>query len=488
MKKILSLILLTALVLSMSSFIFVQEQSGQYIIVFKTVVDSVVTEQLKEKTVRMYSNFPALVVRIPDYMLKGLAMLPNIESIEEDFVISTAEQTPDWGIARTGAPGAWASDYTGDGVKIAVVDTGIAAHEDLKPVAGGASMVSYTTSYSDDNGHGTHVAGIINAINNGIGSVGIAPGSALYAVKVLDRDGSGYISNVAAGVDWAITNGMDIINLSLGSSRSSTTLKRAVDSAYSKGILVVAAAGNTGNSAGTGDNVQYPAKYDSVIAAAATDINDKRATFSSTGSTVEAAAPGVGILSTYTGNQYVSLSGTSMAAPYVSGNLALIMDAFPDLSAAEVRAKLRETAFDLGAAGKDPLYGYGLIQAPAAGSGTIPDPEPEPDPDPEPPVVRETLTVITTDKSSYTRGQSVYITVKVTDTENTVIPGAAVKITVKPVYGTTTTLNGTTNGEGIFTAVYTTRFYSFRGTYTITATSTYGDYTPSTATKTFTLT
>jgi len=252
---------------------------------------------------------------------------------------------------------------------------------------------------------------------------------------------------------------------------------------------VVAAAGNTGNSAGTGDNVQYPAKYDSVIAAAATDVNDKRASFSSTGSAVEAAAPGVGIMSTYPGDQYVSLSGTSMAAPYVTGNLALIMDAYPDLTAAEVRAKLRETTVDLGAAGKDTLYGYGLIQAPSAGSGTIPDPEPEPDPepDPEPPAVRETLTVITTDKSSYTRGQSVYITVKVTDTAGAAIGGAAVKITVKPVFGTTTTINGTTDEAGLLNAVYTTRFYSFRGTYTITATSTYGDYTPSTATKTFTL-
>lgn len=395
-------------------------------------------------------------------------------------MISVESQTQDWGIVRTDAPAAWESEFTGKGVKIAIVDTGIAAHEDLV-VEGGVSFVSYTSSYSDDYGHGTHVAGIIGARNNALGTVGIAPESSLYAVKVLDNNGSGYLSNVAAGIDWAITNKMNIINLSLGSSSSSTTLKKAVDSAYSKGILVVAAAGNSGTSSGSGDNVQYPARYDSVIAVAATDINDKRAYFSSTGNTVEVAAPGVDIVNTYLNNQYAKMSGTSMAAPYATGNLALIMQAYPGLSAASLRIKLRESTKDLGSAGKDTWFGYGLIQAPDQ-TGDVTDPPPVPD-TPTP----ETSTIVTTDKSTYTAGSKVSITVKVTDNSGAVIQGATVKVTIKTPRGSSTASTGTTNSNGQLTVAYTTTRFSAKGTYNVSAGTSYNIYKPSTAVTTFIL-
>jgi len=480
MKKILSLFLLAALILSLSSFTFVQQQSERVIVLFNTSVDNEIIERVNGKIIRMFTNFPALVMTLPAYALRVLSLNPNILSIEQDILISVESQTQDWGIVRTDAPAAWESDYTGKGVKIAVVDTGIANHEDLV-VEGGVSFTSYTSSYIDDNGHGTHVAGIIGARNNDLGTVGIAPESSLYAVKVLDKNGSGYLSNVAAGIDWAITNKMNIINLSISTSSSSTTLKRAVDSAYSKGILVVAAAGNSGTSSGSGDNVQYPARYDSVIAVSATDINDRRAYFSSTGSTVEVAAPGVNIVSTYLNNQYVKMSGTSMATPYTTGNLALIMQANPGLSAASLRIKLRESTVDLGSAGKDTWFGYGLIQAPEQ-TDDITDPPPVPDTS-----TPETSTVITTDKSTYTAGSRVYITTKVIDELGVAIQGATVKVTIKTPFGNSIGTTGITDVNGQLIVVYTTRRSSYKGTYNVSAETSYNMYIPSTATTTFTL-
>ncbi|WP_265416743.1 S8 family serine peptidase [Alkalihalobacillus deserti] len=143
-------------------------------------------------------------------------------------------------MTRTEAPKAWESGYTGKGVKVAVVDTGVAKHEDLI-ITGGISFPSYTSSFFDDNGHGTHVAGIIGARNNNYGTVGIAYESSIYAVKVLDQN------DVIAGIDWSITNKMDIVNLSLGTISHSSTLKQVVDKAYSQGVLVVAAVGNNGH-------------------------------------------------------------------------------------------------------------------------------------------------------------------------------------------------------------------------------------------------
>jgi subtilisin len=152
-----------------------------------------------------------------------------------------------------------------------------------------------TINYEDDHGHGTHVAGSVAALDNSSGVVGVAPQVALYAVKVLAADGSGSVSAIAAGIDWAVQNGIPIINMSLGSSTSSQTLKNACDNAYAAGHLVVSSAGNEGEGTNT---VGYPAQYESVIAVAASNINDQRASFSSTGPAVELIAPGEDILST----------------------------------------------------------------------------------------------------------------------------------------------------------------------------------------------
>jgi minor extracellular protease Epr len=333
------------------------------LILFKNHVDKSLIEKLGGTILEGYKNIPAVRVSIPEESANLIRHNSSIKSIEDEQKLKIAEQTEGWGVSAIQATKAWHSHYTGKNVKVAVIDSGIYPHEDLS-IAGGKSFVSYTNSYTDDNGHGTHIAGIIAAKDNNTGIVGIAPDVQLYAVKVLNSKGSGIMSDIIAGIDWAITNKMDIINLSLGSMEKSSILEDTINRAYSSGILVVAAAGNDGNSEGTGDMVDFPAKYDSVISVAATDSQNKRASFSSTGAKVDFAAPGVNIISTVLDNQYAAYSGTSMATAFVTGDLALLKEIYPTMSNQDLVEQLKKKALDLGAPGPDPLYGNGLIQSP----------------------------------------------------------------------------------------------------------------------------
>ncbi|WP_066055761.1 PA14 domain-containing protein [Robertmurraya korlensis] len=334
------------------------------IVLFQGKVNNEVIYQAKGIVIDEIKGLNAVVAEIPTSALKTIQFNPIVKLIEVDQVLEVGVQREGWGILKINAPNAWTSSITGKGIKVAVLDSGISPHEDLQ-VAGGVSFVSYTSSYYDDNGHGTHVAGVIGAKRNSIGVVGVAPDASIYSVKVMDQNGEGYLSDLIAGVDWAISNKMDIINLSISSPNGSYLLKQSVDKAYNSGLLVVAAAGNNGKSDGSGDTVEYPAKYSSVIAVSATDSNDKRGSFSATGDTVEVAAPGVSILSTYPTNMYVTMSGTSMATPFVAGNLALLKQVYPSYTNQQLRELLQTTVKDIGVSGRDAFYGYGLIQSPA---------------------------------------------------------------------------------------------------------------------------
>ncbi len=254
----------------------------------------------------------------------------------------------------------------GTGVKIAVLDTGIDLdHPDLA-VAGSVSFVSGTTSGDDDNGHGTLIAGIIGARDNGIGVTGIAPEAAIYSVKVLDSNGAGLMSSILSGIQWARDNNMQVINLSFGvAMQMPSTIKDALDSAYNAGIVIVAGAGDGGNAGGTGNNVWYPARYESVIAVGATDNAGVRYASSSTGYQLEVVAPGVNINSTAMGGGYGSISGTSAASSYTAGAAALLISA-NRTSNVDIRHRLRDSAKDLGAAGWDSQYGKGMVNASAA--------------------------------------------------------------------------------------------------------------------------
>ncbi|MDD5629023.1 MAG: S8 family serine peptidase, partial [Elusimicrobia bacterium] len=214
-----------------------------------------------------------------------------------------------WGVERVRAPAAW--DYTqGAKVRVAVVDTGIyTEHSDLKgKVDGGYDAFTKSelkANYQDKNGHGTHVAGTIAGIKDGKGVAGVAPKARLYAVRVLDEDGSGSISGIVDGIIWCANNHIQVANMSLGSDSPSPALQRALRYAKAMGVVVVAAAGNSGGSVG------YPAAYPETIAVSASDSSDQIASFSSRGAEVDFIAPGVSIVSSAMDGGFANFNGTS---------------------------------------------------------------------------------------------------------------------------------------------------------------------------------
>jgi hypothetical protein len=300
------------------------------------------------------------VVTTEESDINNLEEDSTVESVETDIPVKMAADVIDWGVSRIGADKIW-DTATGVGVTVAVIDTGIEmTHPDLQgKVTKGYDFVNDKDSPEDDNGHGTHVSGIVIAARNNTGTVGVSHGTSVMPVKVLNSAGSGYISDVAKGIYWAADNGAQIINLSLGAPVDTDVLRKAVNYAASNGILMVAAAGNE-----YGAPCQYPAAYGNVICVVATDSSNRLASFSNVGG--ELAAPGVSNYSTFLGGTYRYLSGTSMAAPHVAGSLALLRGICTDCTSSELIGTLRDTAVDLGAEGTDIIFGYGLVDLRAA--------------------------------------------------------------------------------------------------------------------------
>lgn len=264
-----------------------------------------------------------------------------------------------WGVARIGANDAWKYS-TGREVKVAILDTGIDRdHPDLDDnLAGCVNLISWWRSCEDDNGHGTHVAGIIGAENNNFGVVGVAPNAQIYAIKVLDRDGSGYLSDIIEGLDWAIANRMQVVNMSLGASSDVPSFKEAVERTAAAGIIQVAAGGNSGPGENT---VYYPAAYPQIIAVAATDSSDNIPFWSSRGKELDLSAPGASIYSTYTRGGYKTLSGTSMAAPHVTGVVALRLSLHPGESPIQIETILESNTDHIPY--NETIVGAGLVNA-----------------------------------------------------------------------------------------------------------------------------
>lgn len=274
---------------------------------------------------------------------------------------------------------------TGSGVEVAIIDTGIRKGTDLADTCfvSGYDFVNSDSNPIDDNGHGTHVAGTVaQNTNNALGVAGVAFNSCLMPIKVLDSRGSGTYAQVADGIYYAADNGAKVINMSLGGSSDSVTLKDAVAYAYNKGVTVVAAAGNDNSNV-----LSYPAAYDAyVIAVGATQYDETKAPYSNYGPSLDLVAPGGntsvdqnadgyadGVLQqtfTKTGRTiswaYWFFQGTSMAAPHVSGVAALLIANGNATTPDQIRTALQGTAEDKGANGRDDTYGYGLVDAYAA--------------------------------------------------------------------------------------------------------------------------
>jgi len=332
-------------------------------------------------------------------LIKAYEKNPNVRYAEPDFIVTATALVPNdayYAYQKTymesiAAPGGWAISTGTSSVTIAVLDTGVNPHADLQGrLVKGRDIVNDDADPSDDHGHGTMVAGIAAANgNNSMGIAGVDWAARIMPVKVLNASGAGTSSSVAQGITWAADNGANVINMSLGGTTSSTTMKNAADYAYGKGSVLVAAAGNDGTS-----KVQYPAAYESVIAVAGL-AGDTLATWSCYGEGLELAAPGSRIYTTTMGGSYSYASGTSAAAPFVAGLSALVLSVNPSLTPAEVRGVLASSATDLGDPGWDVKYGWGRIHvenALRAGSGApapAPAPEPEPTPEPEPSPVPE---------------------------------------------------------------------------------------------------
>lgn len=294
------------------------------------------------------------VVKIPRNKVKEAVKAyraeAGIQFAEPDYIAEAFYSPRDpafsrqWGMSKIRAPDAWNVTNGEGSLKIAILDTGIDQdHEDLAGKIMANMNFTPSDTVDDRVGHGTHVAGIAAAMtDNDKGVAGVGFNSRLMNVKVLADDGSGNASWIAAGIIWAANNGANIINLSLGSGFPSDTMKQAVDFAWSKGVVIVAAAGNSNSSLPI-----FPAFFDNVIAVAATDEKDARATFSNFGPWVDVAAPGVNIFSTLPNHDnvfgvknYGPLNGTSMAAPHVAGTAALVMAADGKLTNVQVRQKI----------------------------------------------------------------------------------------------------------------------------------------------------
>ncbi|OGN97195.1 MAG: hypothetical protein A2Z77_06410 [Chloroflexi bacterium RBG_13_51_36] len=338
-----------------------------------------VHRQLGGKAKTTIPGIGVQVVTVPEGQtaakVKAYSSNPRVAYAEPDFVAQALGSPDDpllgsqWDMVKVQAPQAWEVTTGSASINIAILDTGVDLdHPDLANKI--ISNVNFSGSPTVDDvcGHGTHVAGIAAAMtNNGIGVAGLGYSAAIMNVKVMGDSGTGTYSAIASGIIWAADNGADVINMSLGGSSASSILQDAVNYAWSKGAVVVAAAGNGGSTA-----PMYPACYTDCMAVAATDAIDGKASWSNYGDWVDVAAPGVCIYSTLKDNNYGYKSGTSMASPHVAGLAALVFATVFDANGDgrlndEVRSRIEANCDDIGLSG----IGHGRINA-ARAVGSVP--------------------------------------------------------------------------------------------------------------------
>ncbi len=316
---------------------------GKYIVVMKqgkSPLDALKEHRINAKNI--FDGVQGFSASMSAAQVDILRHDPDVAIVEPDYVVTAFAQSNPTGIQRIGALTHPVAKINGIDervdVDVAIIDTGIDLdHPDLNVVAN-KNLINASQTGDDDNGHGSHVAGTVAALDNDIGVVGVAPGARLWAVKVLDAQGSGAMSTIIAGIDYVTTNAaqIDVANMSLGCECTSAALNEAIKRSVQAGVVYVVAAGNSAK-----DAKNYsPANHPDVITVSAiadfngqagggasatcrSDVDDTLADFSNFGAVVEIAAPGVCINSTYKNGGYAVLSGTSMASPHVTGAAAL---------------------------------------------------------------------------------------------------------------------------------------------------------------------
>ena len=283
---------------------------------------------------------------------------PDVNKLETKQIVP-------WGVKSTNAPALWPY-VTGKGVKVAVLDSGFNySHPDFGDnIREGYNAIEPGKPIDDEFGHGTSMCGVIAAKNNNFGVVGIAPDVELYPVKVLDKYGEGEISDIVKGIDWCIENNIQIINMSFAIEKDVPLLKSAIEKAIDKGILIIASSGSTFN-----DKAGYPASYEGVISVTAVDRKLKPGDFSASDK-IDFSAPGIDIVSTSGDGSYENCGGTSIAASYITGLAALVMQNPQRFGLPEGDSCTRENVYsilksfskDLGIKGKDSIYGEGFVR------------------------------------------------------------------------------------------------------------------------------
>lgn len=287
---------------------------------------------------------------------EGNALVPMIPNDEPEFTAFALGEVKDYNIDLANIPEMW-KHTKGAGVRVVVLDTGLPDHKDITAAGGKSFIGGYLY---DGNGHATACGSIIaGTAANGTGIKGVAPEADDYYGAVLNSSGAGSMAAIANGIMWAVDEiGADVVNMSLGCPGDDARVRKACEYAYNKGVTLVAAAGN-----GNGP-VECPARYDSVVAVAAVDRKLAKASFSSYGPEVEFAAGGVDVMVAYPTNRYACMSGTSFAAPVISGICALIIAKSRadgrQLTPDGVREELKSISYDIGPKGRDEYTGWGI--------------------------------------------------------------------------------------------------------------------------------
>ena len=336
-------------------------------------------EEIKRQGGEVIEHLPLINALLCEFPLhKGevagiLESHPHVVRVEDDLPIKIiyteplfffrrgtmppqTKQQVGWGVKRIGGE-VYLNVKPRKRLRVAIMDTGIMTkHPDLKGnVASGINITGTGSDILDPNGHGTHVAGIIGALNNEIGIVGVMPEVDLYAVKVFDSRGDGSLSNIIRGLQWCINQGIKVVNMSFGSATDNDTFREVFKAAERAGIIMVAAAGNDQ----TKHQIQYPAVYTETVAVSSLNELNSLSNFSSYGPEIDLIAPGEQILSTWNNGSYKTLSGTSMAAPHVSGVILQVLNKWGNMSPAQIKRHLKNTAQRLPI--KDEYQGAGLI-------------------------------------------------------------------------------------------------------------------------------